>query len=602
MTTINETWDFDSLYPGGLKGHAYQEHLKQLSQERDQIIECLTDFDITANDAQESLVTCLDAVAHFNESALHAGTFAQMVADADMTDDYAQAMRLKVDDLVKPFKIAYGKFVKTFNVIDDHSWQQLIDHPSLAPLAFVLNEERDQAKRLLGDEAEALLANLNSDGMAGWAGIYDTTSANLTISVDLTDGHHDFSVGQAMNRMYGDPNPANRAAIFDAWEAAFDDRGPVFADIINHLAGYRLTVQSAHNYDHFLAEALEYNRMQKATLEAMWQAVDQGKTIFIEFLRQKQALLALDQLNWQDVDAPLVFDSEPTISYDYNQACEFVVEQFATFGPKLAKFAQNALDNRWVEAEDREGKRPGGYCTELPLVNESRIFMTFTGSASDTSTLAHELGHAFHSHVMNEESYWNKNYAMNVAETASTFAETIVANANLAKAKSAKQRLQLLNVKLENATAMFLNIRSRFLFETAFYEERRQGFVGHQRLNDLMTEAQSKAYGDVLDQWHPHFWASKLHFFMDDVPFYNFPYTFGYLFSLGLYAQYLKAPENFEERYIALLQDTGKMTVEDLAAKHLGVDLTQPDFWQAGVALAAEDAKAFITESKELLN
>ena len=215
--------------------------------------------------------------------------------------------------------------------------------------------------------------------------------------------------------------------------------------------------------------------------------------------------------------------------------------------------------------------------------------------------MAHELGHAFHSDVLTSEAASNQAYAMNVAETASTFAETIVANANLKQAKSKSERLQLLNAKMENAIAMFMNIRSRFLFETAFYTERQDGFVSESRLNELMTQAQKEAFGGAINDLHPHFWASKLHFFIDDVPFYNFPYTFGYMFSLGIYAEYLKAPEGFEERYIALLKDTGRMTTEELAMKHLGADLTKPDFWQAAIDLAAADVKEFLAESEDLV-
>src|SRR5690606_25297727 len=152
------------------------------------------------------------------------------------------------------------------------------------------------------------------------------------------------------------------------------------------------------------------------------------KEPFIQFLNRKAQLLGMEKLGWQDVDAPVtVGDAKPT-RYTYDDACDFIIEHFSSFGAKLAGFAEHALKNRWVEAEDRPNKRPGGYCTSLPEWEESRIFMTFTGSSTDVNTLAHELGHAFHSHVMRDLPYLNQQYAMNVAETASTFAETIVGN------------------------------------------------------------------------------------------------------------------------------------------------------------------------------
>src|SRR5690625_122118 len=310
----------------------------------------------------------------------------------------------------------------------------------------------------------------------------------------------------------------------------------------------------------------------------------------------------MEKLGWQDVDAPVALGDVKPTRFTYGEACDFVLEHFASFGPKLTEFTKHALENRWIEAEDRPNKRPGGYCTSLPEFKESRIFMTFTGSPNDAGTLAHELGHAFHSYVMKDLPALNQKYAMNVAETASTFAETIIGNATVENAQSKEEKVALLGAKLEGATAMFLNIHARFLFEDAFYEERAEGIVSEKRLNELMVEAQREAYADSLSNYHPHFWASKLHFFIDSVPFYNFPYTFGYLFSLGIYAEYLKQPEGFEEKYIALLQDTGSMKVEDLAQKHLDVDITQEDFWTAGIQLMVKDAEEFIRLTNELKN
>src|SRR5690625_2832939 len=331
----------------------------------------------------------------------------------------------------------------------------------------------------------------------------------------------------------------------------------------------------------------------------MWEAVDRNKQPFIDYLHLKAHLLKLEQLAWQDVDAPVTMGDGEAMTFSYDEACDFVIENFASFGEKLTSFTKHALENRWVEAEDRANKRPGGYCTSLPEDKESRVFMTFTGSPSDVSTLAHELGHAFHSYVMKDLPKLNQGYAMNVAETASTFAETIIDNATIKNAKSTEEKVALLASKLETDTGMFLNIHGRYLFEDAFYKERKQGIVSWARLNELMENAQKEAYGNSLSEYHPHFWCSKLHFFIDSVPFYNFPYTFGYLFSLGIYAEYLKNPEGFEEKYIALLKDTGSMKVEDLAKKHLDVDITKEDFWDAGIQLIVEDTKEFIrlTES-----
>jgi oligoendopeptidase F len=220
--------------------------------------------------------------------------------------------------------------------------------------------------------------------------------------------------------------------------------------------------------------------------------------------------------------------------------------------------------------------------------------MTYSGTPSNVSTLAHELGHAFHSYAMRDIHPLNRSYAMNVAETASTFAEMVVADAAVKEAASEEEKLVLLEDKIQRSVALLMNIHARYLFETRFYDERKQGYVSAERLNELMVDAQKEAYGDALSDYNPTFWASKLHFYITGVPFYNFPYTFGYLFSLGIYANALKEPEGFEEKYIALLKDTGSMKVEDLAEKHLGVDLKTRDFWEEAVNACMEDVEEFM--------
>ena len=319
--------------------------------------------------------------------------------------------------------------------------------------------------------------------------------------------------------------------------------------------------------------------------------LSKNKAPFVEYLQRKSAMLGEKRMHWYDLDAPV---SASTEKMDFQQGAAFILKHFKEFGPKLAAFSRNAFEKGWIEAEDRPNKRPGGFCTGMPVSEESRIFMTYSGSMSNVSTLAHELGHAFHSYALRPVHWMNRQYAMGVAETASTFAEMIVADAAVKEAKTDEEKIALLEDKIQRSVAFFMNIHARYLFETRFYEERKNGIVSATRLNELMETAQKEAYGDALETTHPHFWASKLHFYITDVPFYNFPYTFGYLFSLSIYAKAIKEGANFEEKYIALLQDTAVMTVEDLAMKHLGEDITKEAFWIKGIDLCIQDVNEFI--------
>jgi pepF/M3 family oligoendopeptidase len=304
----------------------------------------------------------------------------------------------------------------------------------------------------------------------------------------------------------------------------------------------------------------------------------------------------LQQLAWADVDAPL---GQINKTYSYDEGAKLITEQFRRFSPLMADFTEAAFDTGWIEVEDRSGKRPGGFCTSFPISEQTRIFMTYAQTASNVSTLAHELGHAYHQHVMNDLPGLTQDYAMNVAETASTFAEMIVSDAAVKQATDPVERLALLDDKIQRSVAFFMNLHARFIFETSFYEERKKGLVSIERLNDLMSQAQKEAFKDALSDYHPHFWAAKMHFYLTEVPFYNFPYTFGFLFSAGIYAVALSEGTAFEERYIALLRDTGRMTTEQLAKKHLNVDLTKPEFWQSAVQISVEDVKQFLELTNE---
>lgn len=597
----NGTWDLESIFKGGTNSEDVQTKLESVKEDIVRYADQLKAWNSDPGNDASTLQKILKLQEVIGKGLGQVGTFINMWHDAFMDDEHASVVKGQVMELYSEIQQLSTIFTKKLVAISDDQWSKLLKDDVLKEISFSLDEIREQGKRLLSEDEEKLIAKLNKDGIAAWSGLYNTVGSIMTVPFTDKDGKTtDLSIGQAMNKMYADPDSDVRAELYEDWEKVWSKNGLVFADILNHLAGYRLTLQDAHGREGHLEEPLEYNRMTEETLRAMWSAVDAQKQTFLDYLAQKANLLGMDKLGWQDVDAPVAMGETKPTRFTYDEACDFIIEHFTSFGPKLTDFTKHALENRWVEAEDRSNKRPGGYCTSLPEFEESRIFMTFTGSPSDTSTLAHELGHAFHSHVMKDLPELNQGYAMNVAETASTFAETIIADATVKNAATDEEKVSLLANKLEGATAMFLNIRARFLFEDNFYAERAKGIVSEKRLNELMVEAQKEAFGDTLSSYHPHFWAAKLHFFIDSVPFYNFPYTFGYLFSLGIYAEYLKHPEGFEEKYIALLRDTGSMKVEDLAKKHLGVDVTKEDFWAAGIELVGKDVDEFVELTNKL--
>jgi oligoendopeptidase F len=592
MNTSN-TWDLDAIFPGGSRSEAFRAFVAELKagiQALESAVAALHRGSTT-----DDWAGVIDRMQSLAAKQRQAGAFVSCLNAQNTKDADAKLLEGTVSQTSALLTGALTAFDAKLKTLDADVLQRLLHHPRVAPVRFSIEERIERAVDKLPEPQERLITDLGVDGYQAWGQLYDVIVGRMTMTVEEDGKTVELSMGQAMNRL-SHPNRELRKQVFAKWESTWADSAELCAQALNHLAGYRLTAYKHRGWDSVLKEPLQINRMSEQTLRTMWDVISRNKGPFVKYLQRKAKLFGVEKLSWHDVSAP-VGDSAKTVTFD--QARQFVVENFGKFSSAMAEFADHCFERRWVEAEDRPNKRSGAFCTSFPVSKATRVFMTFSGIPANVSTLAHELGHAYHQHVMRDLPQFAQNYAMNVAETASTFAEAIVVDADIKQAKNKTERIVLLDDKVERSVAMFMNIHARFLFETRFYEERKHGLVSVQRLNELMEQAQREAYCDVLGEYHPHFWASKLHFYITGTPFYNFPYTFGYMFSTGIYARALAEGPTFSDKYVALLRDTASMRVEELARKHLDVDLTQPDFWQSAIDTLRKDVEEFLalTES-----
>ncbi|ANU23988.1 M3 family oligoendopeptidase [Planococcus donghaensis] len=587
-----ETWDLDTLFSGGSESQELRLHMNQA-------VTMLTEFEKlvqkfkgpTGKEDAENVYDLLEKMSEVMRHLSQSGAFIGCLMAQNTQDKKAGILESEAASLSARFQNSFQKIQQDLTKTEDAVWNELLNEDLLRKFTFILNEWREEAKQLLSEKEESMITALSTDGYHGWSQLYDMLVGEIKVTVTVDGETKLLSVGQA-NNLSSHKDSAVRKESYEKLEEAWTEKEEFFAKTLNSIGGFRLEIYKKRGWENVLQEPLHINRMKQETLDAMWGAISKNKQPFVDYLTKKAELLGKDGLDWYDVDAPV---TESTQQFSYQEGAEFILKQFGKFGPELEYFAKQAFEKGWIEAENRPNKRPGGFCTGLPLSEESRIFMTYSGSMSNVATLAHELGHAFHSYALRPVHSLNRSYAMNVAETASTFAEMIVADAAVKNAQSKEEKIALLEDKVQRSVAFFMNIHSRFLFETRFYEERKKGVVPAARLNELMEQAQQEGFAGGLSSTHPHFWASKLHFYITQVPFYNFPYTFGYLFSLSVYAKALEAGSSFEEKYMALLRDTAVMSAEDLAMKHLGEDITQQAFWEKGIALCIQDAKEFIS-------
>lgn len=591
-STYSEVWDLDIFFKGGSASEEFAAHLEDAKSFVEQFRAVVAEWEPTSSVADhESLVHIIGSFERLTKKVRQAGAFISCLQAQNIKDKKAADLRGKVTVLSAEFQTVLTELDEKLTRINESAWNELMSLEGLKELSFVLTERRLKAMEMLSKDEESLINALSIDGYHAWGQMYDVIVSTVKVPITENGEEKELSVSQAANK-FSTPDRNVRQNVFQGWEQAWGEKADYLSKTLNHLAGFRLNVYKQRGWEEVLKEPLQINRMKKETLEIMWKVISDNKLPFVEFLQRKAQMLGVAKLSWYDLDAPL---GKAETNIPYQQGAEFILNHFSRFGDEMTNFAKKAFEENWIEAENRPGKAPGGFHTYFPESSQSRIYMTYSGSPGNVSTLAHELGHGFHTYAMRDLHLLNRNYAMNVAETASTFAEMIVADASVKSASSKEEKLALLEDKIQRSVALLMNIHARFLFETRFYEERKEGLVSTERLNELMTEAQKEAYGGALDEYHPLFWASKLHFYITGVPFYNFPYTFGYLFSLGIYAKALEDGKGYEEKYIALLKDTASMTVEELALKHLNVDLTKPDFWEKAVQLCVDDVVEFLS-------
>jgi oligoendopeptidase F len=583
-----KVWDLDVFFPDGSASSRFADFMAENERMTAELLHQLRENETGSADS-ERLGAWTSKIQALLSRVRESESFVLCLSSQNTNDRRAASWTERVQTLAARYRQVLDLFDAQLAALPEDRWQSWVQTPDMAELSFVLNERREGIKEKLPPALEGLAGELAVDGFHGWGEHYDTIVGGVGIPWQEGDRTAILSAGQAFNKL-NHPDSAVRDRMMTAWEQAWEGQADLCADTLNRLAGFRLKLNNLRGWKDILHEPLRINRMKRATLDAMWTAVSEAVEPLKRYLSLKAQLIGKEKLSWQDVSAALPSNQS---NIPYGEAASVIEGAFGDFSPNLAGLARRAFQDRWIEAEDRAGKRPGGFCTDFPLEKQTRIFMTYSGTPDNVSTLAHELGHAYHGHLVHGLPPMNQEYAMNVAETASTFAEALVSDALLKKVSSDQEKLAMLDDRLQSAVAFLMNIRARFLFETRFYERRAAGMLQASELNDLMVEAQKEAYGDALSSWHPHFWASKMHFYITDVPFYNFPYTFGYLFSTGLVAVAEKEGADFDRRYDALLRDTAVMTVEDLASRHLGVALDRPDFWRSAVSRAVSDVDQF---------
>jgi oligoendopeptidase F len=589
MTIPAPRWDLSNVYPS-LESNEFQaaldDYKKQVAELQDYFGEVVTKA--TAETAPQELASIIgDVVDRFNSAQTLSATIVPFIYSYVTTDsrdklamktlsEFEQAS-LPMDKLNVQFTAWLGKVAPALD-------ESLPHNPSAQVHAFMLKEAAEQSKYLMSEAEEGLASELNLSAGNAWGKLQGTITSQLSVDFEL-DGETQKLPMPALINLRTHPNEDTRHRAYDAENKAWDSVREALAACMNGVKGQAITLNKRRGRKDALHSALDQARIDRETLEAMLGAMEAAFPMFHRYFSHKARLIGKEKLAWWDLYAPV---GKVDTRYTYEEASDFIVEAFDTFSPELRSFAERAFHHNWIDAEVREGKRGGGFCMQVQGVKESRILVNFDGSQDQLSTIAHELGHAFHNECAYQfdKTVLQQITPMTLAETASTFCETTVTEAVLSQVKDPQEELAVLEGQLNNASQIIVDIYSRYLFEKEVFERREQAELSADDLCEIMERAQKAAYGDGLDERYlqKYMWTWKPHYYFTGLDFYNFPYAFGLLFGTGLYAIYQQRGAEFVDDYKALLASTGEASAADLAAR-FAIDIRTRTFWEDSLAV-----------------
>lgn len=576
---MRDTWSLDVLYTG-FDDKRWSEDLKKL----DDCVERFQAFAAKLSDEneKETIKEGLKLLEELEGLSAQMMIFCELRGAADTRDKDSMSYEGVLSQKRNRTRAAETKFAE-YVATRKNLEQDIKEDAFLTSYAYLLRNMAEDNRHLLAGDVEEALAKMDISGGAAWSSL----QGYLTSSVEADLGGKKLTLSEVRNLAYS-PSREERKAAYEAELACYDKIKDSVAYALNSIKMQDISECELRGFASPLAKTLYYARMKEETLNALLEAMTEYMPQFWRYLRLKAEKLGYaDGLPWYELFAPL---GKSTKRYTTEEARDCLITVFSSFSPDMAEMMKRAFAEDWIDFYPRNGKVGGAFCEALNSKKEFRVLTNFSGSFSDLVTLAHELGHGYHDFMVHDNEPLNMEYSMPVAETASTFNENVITGYAIDHTGDEEEKLALIESQLSDTAQIMCDIYSRFLFESEVVERRKDSFLFADELNEIMLDAQKKAYGNGLDEncLHPYMWVCKSHYYSADLGFYNYPYAFGGLFARGLFAKYKKEGSAFVENYKKMLKNTPVMSVEDVA-KICGIDLTDKEFWM--MSLHSYDAE-----------
>lgn len=587
-------WSLKEIYPS-FTSKEFITDLKKVDDGIEDLKRFAQSTDEKSNDLVklEELINKLEGI---NLLINRVGAYANLTLSTDSKNaegrKYLDIINSKYSLLAEPLTKIY-KWIANIKDIDTlvNSSELLSKHK------FFINEIIEKNKYMLSEKEEAIIAKMRNTGSDAWGNYKDYLISTHKVDINIDNEDKSLPLTVVLNMAYS-PDAELRKKAYEAEIKSYEKIEEGVAAALNGIKGEVITTSELKGYKTPLHMTLEESRMDEEILNAMLTAIKESLPAFRKYLKRKAEILGhKNGLPFYDLYAPVI-NKEMKFSYEEGKA--FVEKNFRSFSDNLADFVINAFNNNWIDVMPKEGKVGGAFCSSIKDINESRILLNYGNSFSDVVTMAHELGHGFHSHCLKNETALNSEYPMTLAETASNFCEIIVKRGAI-KTATKEEAFAILEAEISDCNQVIVDIYSRFLFESEIFDKRKESSLSVEEINNAMLNAQKEAYGDGLDNnyLHKYMWTWKPHYYYATANFYNFPYAFGNLFAKGLYAEYLKRGESFCKEYEDLLAVTGKEKVADVT-KIMNIDVHDVNFWRNSLKLIEEDIERFISLSYEI--
>ena len=577
-------WDLSHLY----KDFDDPKFLKdvELIQQLNETLPAFCDTLITKND-KEILHCGLEKLEQMKDCCYRLSMYTQLRLSVEANNSQCKQWDNKIQSLCAPLSLYETKIYDAILNLDN--LKTLIQQDKLATsYSFILLEKKAKQAHALSQEQEQLLSMVYPTSLKAFSDMYYALTSNCKAcfrgkNLPLTK----------VKNMCHDTSSEVRKDAFLAELKAYESIAEPLSFAISSIKQQQLMEAKLRGYKDPLEKMLIDSRMSKQTLDAMMSCIEEALPTFRAYLKKKANLLGYKNgLPWYEIYATL---GENNFDFSIEDCESYILKHFKNASENLYKMTKTAFDEHWVDYLTYEGKQPGAFCENLGWIKESRIITNYNNTLSDIVTVAHELGHAFHGMMIEDQPILNRDYCMPLAESASTFNENLIYNA-LANDMNEHDKLLVIDSQLSALCQNILDIYARFNFEKSVFEHVEKGFLSADELCKLMKQALLKSFGDGLDpEWiHPYRWITKVHYYIPNIAYYNFPYTFGALFSRGLYAKYVQEGASFIPKYEKLLAATTTNTVEDVAAI-ADIDLSTKDFWQQSLKSITDQMEEFLS-------